>query len=72
MNEDPVLLAGPIGMTSMASSMLSSSSTVKDNGRRAFDSDAKESKEEGGEGDRDRRLEVDRGSERSLISSKIS
>lgn len=71
-HEGPALPAGPIGMTSMASSILSSSSTVSDNGRTGFDSDAEEPEEDGGEGDRERCPGLDTGSERSLISSNIS
>lgn len=71
-DEDPALLPGPIGMTSMASSMLSSSSTVRDSGRGGFDSDPEEPEEEGGEGDRERGRVDDTGSDRSVISSNIS
>lgn len=71
-HEGPALPAGPIGMTSIASSILSSSSTDKESGRCSFDTDAEEPEEDGGEGDRESRLEDDRGSERSLISSNIS
>lgn len=71
-HEGPALPAGPIGMTSIASSILSSSSTVMESGRSGFDNDAEELEEDGGEGDRERCLEDDTGSERSLISSNIS
>ena len=71
-HDGPALPAGPIGMTSIASSILSSSSTVTESGRSGFDNDSKEPEEDGGEGDRERRLEDDIGSERSLISSNIS
>lgn len=71
-HEDPALPAGPIGMTSMASSILSSSSSVRDSGRGNFDSDTEEPEEDGGDGDRERCLEVETGSERSGTSSNIS
>lgn len=68
----PPLPAGPIGITNIASSILSSSSAAKESGRCNFDTDAEEPEEDGGEGDRERCCEDDTGSERSLISSKIS
>lgn len=71
-HEEPALPAGPIGMTSIASSILSSSSTARESGRSGFDNDAEEPEEDSGEGDRERCLEDDTGSERSLISSNVS
>jgi len=71
-HEGPALPAGPIGMTNIASSILSSSSTARESGRRGFETDAEDPEEDSGEGDRERCLEDDTGSERSLISSNIS
>jgi len=71
-HEGPAFPAGPIGITSIASSILSSSSTAKESGRCGFDNDAEEQEEDSGEGDRERCREDNTGSERSLISSKIS
>lgn len=69
-HEEQALPAGPIGITSMASSILSSSSTVRESGRCALDID-EEPEEDSGEDERERRP-GNTGSDRSFISSNIS